>query len=70
MSDAFTWKARTRGCQCCKWKDQRIAELEPELAGQSAELGAAKRKIAELEAENKMLKQLAKAEAMAAVKAE
>jgi len=33
MSDdgTFTWKARTRGCQCCKWKDERIAELEAKL---------------------------------------
>ena len=29
----------------------RVEELEAELAGQSAELGAAKRKIAELEVE-------------------
>jgi len=51
MSDdgTFTWKARTRGCQCCKWKDERIAELE---------------------AENKMLRKLAQAEAMAAVRTE
>jgi len=33
-------------------------------------INALQKKVAELEAENKMLKQLAKAEAMAAVKAE
>jgi|OM-RGC.v1.028700388 hypothetical protein len=59
MSDAFTWKARTRGCQCCKWKDQRIAELDAQLAsaekidyvkvGLEVELEAAKREIERLQ---------------------
>ena len=34
MSDdgTFTWKARVRGCQCCKWKDERIAELDAKVS--------------------------------------
>ena len=44
MSDdgTFTWKARVRGCQCCKWKDERIDELEADrerLRGESIDMG-------------------------------